>query len=44
MFDQRAIVTNPQGQVVYRPRANLDGLTPEFREWLAEHKAWDSSP
>ena len=38
-LDQRAVVKQ-DGQIVYSPRSNLDGMLPEMFQWLKDNPQW----
>lgn len=44
VLDQRAIIKDETGKVVYHPREGYGvGLHPSIAEWLKEHPEWDST-
>ena len=42
VLDQRAIVTDESGRVVYSPRRYMDVLDPNMAIWLRQHPEWDA--
>ena len=40
MLDQRAIVRDDSGKVIYSPCRNRDGLQPQMVKWIDENQQW----